>query len=276
MKKIGLFVLFIFLFCLVNARTKTNFSSYRGVWSNDYAEAVITDSICIFYCKEDSTMKAYLEIPTAGISSNTVFSKDGTITTTSSNPPLDILKKNGGIVICGQSMKKVEEIQTVKPYEMPQCHSKFDIGKCLQYWRLGSQYEYDMSDGNIYCEINTNRHMFIYMVSSSITYFRAAATRNNNLGTLFFQNIRMMKNNNSGEYTMYIHPHNYTFTKSNIEIDDSKYNPNSCVFDLNGGIYWSFISSEPDLILLNGCGETYNVKRPRFDSKLEYIKYVTY
>ena len=119
MKKIGLFVLFIFLFCLVNARTKTNFSSYRGVWSNDYAEAVITDSICIFYCKEDSTMKAYLEIPTVEISSKTVFSKDGTITTTSSNPPLDILKKNGGIVICGQSMKKVEEIQTVKSYEMP-------------------------------------------------------------------------------------------------------------------------------------------------------------
>ena len=86
----------------------------------------------------------------------------------------------------------------------------------------------------------------------------------------------MMKNNNSGEYTMYIHPHNYTFTKSNIEIDDSKFNPNSCMFDPNGGIYWSFISSEPDLILLNGCGETYKVKRPQFDSKLEYIKYVTY
>ena len=64
-------------------------------------------------------MKAYLEIPTVEISSKTVFSKDGTITTTSSNPPLDILKKNGGIVICGQSMKKVEEIQTVKSYEMP-------------------------------------------------------------------------------------------------------------------------------------------------------------
>ena len=61
-------------------------------------------------------MKAYLEIPTAGISSNTVFSKDGTITTTSSNPSFDIIKKNGEIVICGQSMKEVEDIQTVKPY----------------------------------------------------------------------------------------------------------------------------------------------------------------
>lgn len=46
--------------------------------------------------------------------------------------------------------------------------------------------------------------MFVYMVNPSMIYIRAAATRNNNFGTLFFQNIRMMKNNNTGEYTMYI------------------------------------------------------------------------
>lgn len=45
----------------------TVYSPYKGVWSNDKAEAVITDSICIFYFKADSTMQAVLEIPSAGM-----------------------------------------------------------------------------------------------------------------------------------------------------------------------------------------------------------------
>lgn len=272
MKGLQLFILCLISFCSVNAAS--GLSAYKGVWSNDNAEAVITDSICIFYCQADSMMKAILEIPTAGISSKTVFDKDGAVTTTSSNPPLDIKKTDDEIVICGQSMRKVEDIKTVAPYEMPACNAKSDVGKCLQLWRLGA--EYGLSDDMIYCEINTNRHMFIYMVNPSMTYIRAAATRNNNLGTLFFQNIRMMKNNNTGEYTMYIQPHNYEFTHNDIEIDNSRFQPNSCTFNSDGGIYWSFISCEPDLILLNGCGETYQVKRPELTPDMEYFEYTPY
>lgn len=272
MKKL-LFIALMLILCY-SARATTNLSAHIGVWSADNAEAVITDSICIFYCQDDSVMKAFLEIPTAEISSKTVFRQDGSVITTSNNVPLEIKNTSSGIVISGIPLKKVEDIKTVKPYELPQCNSKFDIGKCLQMWRLGAGY--GKTEEMIYCEVNTNRHMFVYMVNPSMTYIRAAATRNNNLGTLFFQNIRMMKNNNTNEFTMYIQPNNYDFTRNNLDIDNTKFRPDSCTFDTDGGIYWSFISSEPDLILLNGCGETYQVKRHEIESDMEYFEYVPY
>lgn len=272
MKKILLITLMLIVYC--SMRATSNLSSHIGVWSADNGEAVITDSICIFYCQEDSVMKAFLEIPSAGISCKTVFTQDGSVTTTSNDIPLEITGTSSGITICGIPLNKVEEIKIVKPYELPQCNSKFDIGRCLQMWRLGAGY--GKSEEMIYCEVNTNRHMFVYMVNPSMTYIRAAATRNNNLGTLFFQNIRMMKNNNTNEFTMYIQPNNYTFTRNDLEIDDTKFQPNSCTFDPNGGIYWSLISFEPDLILLNGCGETYQVKRHEIESDMEYFEYVPY
>lgn len=272
MKKILIITLMLILCC--SARATTNLSALTGVWSADNAEAVITDSICIFYCQKDSVMKAFLEIPTAGISSKTIFMQDGSVITTSDNAPLEITNTSSGITISGIPLKKVEDINPVKPYELPQCNSKFDIGKCLQIWRLGAGY--GKSEEMIYCEVNTNRHMFVYMVSPSMTYIRAAATRNNNLGTLFFQNIRMMKNNNTNEFTMYFQPNNYTFTLNDLYIDNTKFQPNSCTFDTNGGIYWSVISSEPNLILLNGCGETYQVKRHEIESDMEYFEYVPY
>lgn len=272
MKKILIITLMLVLCC--SARATTNLSALTGVWSADNAEAVITDSICIFYCQNDSVMKAFLEIPTAGISSKTIFMQDGSVITTSDNAPLEITNTSSGITISGIPLKKVEDINPVKPYELPQCNSKFDIGKCLQIWRLGAGY--GKSEEMIYCEVNTNRHMFVYMVSPSMTYIRAAATRNNNLGTLFFQNIRMMKNNNTNEFTMYFQPNNYTFTLNDLYIDNTKFQPNSCTFDTNGGIYWSVISSEPNLILLNGCGETYQVKRHEIESDMEYFEYVPY
>jgi hypothetical protein len=272
MKKILIITLMLVLCC--SARATTNLSALTGVWSADNAEAVITDSICIFYCQKDSVMKAFLEIPTAGISSKTIFMQDGSVITTSDNAPLEITNTSSGITISGIPLKKVEDINPVKPYELPQCNSKFDVGKCLQIWRLGAGY--GKSEEMIYCEVNTNRHMFVYMVSPSMTYIRAAATRNNNLGTLFFQNIRMMKNNNTNEFTMYFQPNNYTFTLNDLYIDNTKFQPNSCTFDTNGGIYWSVISSEPNLILLNGCGETYQVKRHEIESDMEYFEYVPY
>lgn len=110
-----------------------------------------------------------------------------------------------------------------------------------------------------------------------MVYIRAAATRNNNAGTLFFQNIRMMKNQNTGEYTMAIEPDNFRVANDDLEIDNSKFNPDACTFSQDGGIYWSLISYTPDQILLNGCGETYNFDRPEIDSPLdEWIKYEPY
>lgn len=250
-------------------------SNFRGVWASDTAEAVITDSVCIFYAKVDSTMQANLEIPSLQIYHQTTFDKNGVVNIVDQSTPLEIIQVNDEIEIGNQRLKKVEDIDIVAPYEMTECKYKLDIGKCLQEWRLGVKYgiQGDMP----YCEINTNRHMFVYLLTPNMTYIRAAATRNVPAGTLFFQNIRMMKNQNTGEYTMAIEPDNFNLCKNDLEIDKSKFNPNACTFSPDGGIYWSVISYTPKQILLNGCGETYYIDRPNIDSPInEWIKYNPY
>lgn len=266
--------IFTIIAAFFTANAASDFSSCKGVWSSDNAEAVITDSICILYYRADSTMQAVLEIPSAGISHKTVFMPDSTVSTSSDVSPLAIKRVDGNLDINGFLLKKVEDIKIVQPYEMPQCKSKFDVGRCLQEWRLGAGY--GISDEMVYCEVNTNRHMFVYMINPSMVYIRAAATRNNDNGTLFFQNIRMMKNKNTDEYTMYIEPANFNRSRNDLEIDNSKFQPNSCTFNPDGGIYWSLISFEPDRILLNGCGEIYRVERPEPDPDSEWIEYVPY
>lgn len=272
MKKILLF--FAGIFSAVVASASSGFTDYRGVWANDSAEAVITDSVCIYYYKADSTMQSVLEIPSAGLVHKTVFSPDGTVSFPEDVKPLEMSISDASLNIGGQILRKVEDINIVKPYDMPQCKSKYDVGKCLQQWRLGAGF--GITDDMVYCEVNTNRHMFVYMKNPTMVYIRAAAARNNNKGTLFFQNIRMMKNRNTGEYTMAIESDNFKIAKNDLVIDDSKFQPDRCTFNPDGGIYWSLISFEPDVILINGCGETYKVERPESVADFEWIEYVPY
>lgn len=83
-----------------------------------------------------------------------------------------------------------------------------------------------------------------------------------------------MRNNNTGEMTSYMAPDNYNIAANDLKIDDSKFNPNACVFNPDGGIYWSFISFTPDQIKINGCGEIYYINR--IDQIEEYFKYIPY
>ena len=268
MKKIAILILLVVSF--VTAFAGVNLSSLRGVWANDNAEAVITDEVCIFYTKVDSTMRSILEVPSMNVFHQTVFEKDGTVTSSKLAAPLKIEIEDINLIIAGERMSKVEDIDIVAPYEMAECKAKSDVGRCLQEWRLGVKFV--LQDGNPFCEINTNRHLFIYMINPSMVYIRAAATRNNNEGTLFFQNIRMMKNQNTGEYTMDMMPDNYNIASNDLLIDNSMFNPKACYFSEDGGIYWSLISFSPDLILLNGCGETYQVSRPTKVSPIEELR----
>lgn len=251
-------------------------SDFRGVWAADDAEAVITDSVAIFYYKADSTMQAVLEIPGVGLRHRTVFAPEGSVTTDSMPDPLEITADGGRLTINGRSLRKIEDIVTSAPYEMPRCGSAGDVGRCLQAWNLGVKY--NGSREAPACEINTNRHMFVYMVAPSMVYIRAAAARSNNKGTLFSQNIRMMKNHNTGEYTMMIYPGNYRFALNDLEIDNTKFQPDRCTFSPEGGIYWSLISFEPELIKINGCGDIYHIGRTAIDDSeiKEWIKFVPY
>lgn len=271
---------FVFLLALViqSASFASDFSKYRGVWASNDAEAVVTDSVCMFFENTTTGLRAFLNIPTQDIYSCTTY-KDSAFVVETTKPLIltDEVKTVNGVAvktlrIGDKVMSKVEDIITCKPYEKSIAKSKLDIGKCLQEWRLGAKFG---KDGDVFmCELNTNRHMFIYLINSNMTYIRAAATANNNNGTLFFQNIRMMRNNNTGEMTSYMAPDNYNIAANDLKIDDSKFNPNACVFNPDGGIYWSFISFTPDQIKINGCGETYYINR--IDQFEEYFKYIPY
>lgn len=259
----------------VAASAAINLTPYKGVYASNTAEAVITDSVCILYFQKDSTMQAVIEMPFINKRHKTVFAPDGTVFFPAEIEPLEISRSGRSLNINGLALEKVEDIATVEPYKMDECLSSSEVGKCLQQWRLGSSY--GIFDNIPVCEINTNRHMFIYMVNPSMVYIRAAAARNNNRGTLFFQNIRMMKNRNTGEYTMHIMPDNLAFARDDLEIDNSKFQPDKCTFSPDGGIYWSLISFDKGCILLNGCGETYRVPRPQNANQLlEWIQYQPY
>lgn len=273
-----LFFAFLLTFVLTGMSFASDFSKHRGVWASNDAEAVITDSVCMFFEKTPAGLRAFLNVPTQDIYSCTTYKDSAFVVETAAPLVLtDGVKTINGVTvktlrIGDKVMSKVEEIETCKPYEKSRANSKSDVGKCLQEWRLGAKFG---KDGDIFmCEVNTNRHMFIYLINPNMTYIRAAATANNDNGTLFFQNIRMMRNNNTGELTSYMAPDNYNIAADNLQIDNSKFNPNACVFNPDGGIYWSLISFTADQIKINGCGETYYVNR--IDQFEEYFKYVPY
>ena len=272
------FFSFLFTFVLTGMSFAGDFSKHRGVWASNDAEAVITDSVCMFFEKTPAGLRAFLNVPTQDIYSCTTYRDSAFVVETAAPLVLtDGVKIVNGVTvktlrIGDKEMSKVEELETCKPYEKSRATSKSDVGKCLQEWRLGAKFG---KDGDIFmCEVNTNRHMFIYLINPNMTYIRAAATANNDNGTLFFQNIRMMRNNNTGELTSYMASDNYNIAADNLQIDNSKFNPNACVFNPDGGIYWSLISFTADQIKINGCGETYYVNR--IDQFEEYFKYVPY
>lgn len=273
-----LFFAFLLAFVIHSISFASDFSKYRGVWASNDAEAVVTDSVCIFFEKTPTGLRAFLNVPTQEIYSCTTY-KDSTFVVETTAPLIlidEVKTINGAAVktlrIGDKVMSKVEEITTCKPYEKSCANSRSDIGKCLQEWRLGAKFG---KDGDVFmCEVNTNRHMFVYMVNTRMIYIRAAATANNNNGTLFFQNIRMMRNSNTGEITSYIEPDNYNIAANDLMIDNSKFNPNACVFNPDGGIYWSLISFTANQIQINGCGETYYINR--IDQFEEYFKYIPY
>lgn len=247
-----------------------DFSTFRGVWASDSAEAVVTDSAAIFFENTPSGLSAYLDVPSRGIHSRTVLADS--VFVSGETTPLEMSLDNGKLTIGGNTLRKVESLETRDPYEAPTATSPRDIGHRLQEWRLGASFG---REGEVtYCEINTNRHMFVYLLNPSMTYIRAAATRNNNRGTLFFQNIRMMANNNTGEITSQMMDGNFSIARNDLRIDDSKFQSDRCTFCPDGGIYWSLISFTPDQILLNGCGETYRVDR--LTPKSEYFRFTPY
>ena len=111
MRKITILVFLVMSY--ITTFADVSLSSARGVWANDNAEAVITDEICIFYVKVDTTMQAILEVPSLNLSHKTVFEKDGTVSASKVSTPLEIKREGDTVVIGDERMRKVEDIEIV-------------------------------------------------------------------------------------------------------------------------------------------------------------------
>lgn len=256
---------------------ETDFGKYRGVWAGMKSEAVFTDSVMMYFHRDTLSGTGYgaLRVPSRGIDMLTTFAKDTILF--GKTPDYRIhATPDGALCIGGDTLKKVESIDITQPYDMPQAATKLDIGRCLQEWQLGTVIE--TSGKDVLVMVGTNRNSFMYNIGGGMVYLRAAAMLQCNEGSLFIQNIRMMKNPNTGERSNIFFYDSHEFLTNLPAIDISKFDPTRCVFAGDMFIYWSYLSHTPDEIKLNGCGETYTFQRPRKDTPelIEWIKYKPY
>lgn len=256
---------------------ETDFGKYRGVWAGMKSEAVFTDSVMMYFHRDTLSGTGYgaLRVPSRGIDMLTTFAKDTILF--GKTPDYRIhATPDGALCIGNDTLKKVESIDITQPYDMPQAASRQDIGRCLQEWQLGTVIE--TSGKDVLVMVGTNRNSFMYNIGGGMVYLRAAAMLQCNEGSLFIQNIRMMKNPNTGERSNIFFYDSHEFLTNLPAIDISKFDPTRCVFAGDMFIYWSYLSHTPDEIKLNGCGETYTFQRPRKDTPelIEWIKYKPY
>ena len=241
------------------------------------SEAVFTDSVMMYFHRDTLSGTGYgaLRVPSRGIDMLTTFAKDTILF--GKTPDYRIhATPDGALCIGNDTLKKVESIDITQPYDMPQAATKLDIGRCLQEWQLGTVIE--TSGKDVLVMVGTNRNSFMYNVGGGMVYLRAAAMLQCNEGSLFIQNIRMMKNPNTGERSNIFFYDSHEFLTNLPAIDISKFDPTRCVFAGDMFIYWSYLSHTPDEIKLNGCDETYTFSRPRKDEPglIEWIKYKPY
>lgn len=166
-------------------------------------------------------------------------------------------------------MQQIEKIAIVKPYRMPSATDK-NIARCLQEWELGTRTMKEQSHV-VGLPINTNEHSYVFYFGGMI-YCRAARIRSDDRGTVFDQNIRMMWK--PGEFTAAMSDSNLTESGAPVNIQDTLFNPNACVYGAEG-IYWSLKSVSDTLIVINGCGQDY-FRRPPAESDSSMVEWIAF
>lgn len=245
----------------------------RGVWASQKSEIVMTDSVLMYFSREDSarTGIAVLKVPSRGVDVAVRFSTDTILI--DRHAPLEVAKRGDALIVNKETFKKVEAIETVAPYDMPTAENRDQIGARLQEWQLGTYME--NGGDEVFVTIGTNRNSFLFGIYKGMVYLRAAALLQCNEGSLFVQNIRMMKNPHTGERSNKAFENHLEFLTHLQDIDRTKFRPDCCFFGEQGEIYWSYIDHTPDVIRINGCGDTYTIKRPAKDkaNMMEWFRY---
>ena len=277
MKNLGrcLYALLVAICMLACKDNNTANECQTGVWVSDKAELLLTDKIMMYFEKQsDDAVMAMIKVDSIA-EDCTLFSKDTIIR--QSIPENFAIKhiSSNEIMANGQKMVKAETVEMCEPYDMIAATDSNVLADRLTEWRLGATVGFNKETKEIAVEVNTPKNMFIYYSAGGMYYLRAARIENVNEGTLFYQNIRLMKNPNTQERTVYFSANNQKEVLGNLEINMDGFKPDACYFDPNGGIYWSYTSHTPDQIILNGCaGDTYYINRKMSDNKnmFEWIK----
>lgn len=278
MKNLGrcLYALLVAICMLACKDNNTANECQTGVWVSDKAELLLTDKIMMYFEKQsDDAVMAMIKVDSIA-EDCTLFSKDTIIR--QSIPENFAIKhiSSNEIMANGQKMVKAETVEMCEPYDMIAATDSNVLADRLTEWRLGATVGFNKDTKEIAVEVNTLKNMFIYYIAGGMYYLRAARIENVNEGTLFYQNIRLMKNPNTQERTVYFSRNNQSEVMGGLEINIDGFKPEACYFDPNGGIYWSYTSHTPDQIILNGCaGDTYYINRRKADDKnmFEWIKY---
>lgn len=278
MKNLGrcLYALLVAICMLACKDNNTANECQTGVWVSDKAELLLTDKIMMYFEKQsDDAVMAMIKVDSIA-EDCTLFSKDTIIR--QSIPENFAIKhiSSNEIMANGQKMVKAETVEMCEPYDMIAATDSNVLADRLTEWRLGATVGFNKETKEIAVEVNTPKNMFIYYIAGGMYYLRAARIENVNEGTLFYQNIRLMKNPNTQERTVYFSQNNQSEVMGGLEINIDGFKPEACYFDPNGGIYWSYTSHTPDQIILNGCaGDTYYINRRKADDKnmFEWIKY---
>ncbi|MDR3287327.1 MAG: hypothetical protein LBT27_07785 [Prevotellaceae bacterium] len=295
MKKITILFIGIILLNSCNKQNLiTDLTPYYGVWANADCELVQTEKYTLLFERNDNKISAILrqnEKIGDTVYSNFFVGFTFDINTKEyekitadktqqrmlignylklKETQLEILQKPQS-----QKLQLVEKTDVCPAYEMPFADIA-NIGECLQNWQLGV-FEHNLDPENLYIEIGTNKHAYIFAIFPNMLYCRAARIRHNNNGSVFAQNIRLMINDNTNEKTAEMEADNLKITAADVEINNDLFKPDMCSFE-EGGIYWSFISCVADTIKINGCGEVYTYVRQSVDEKVvaEWFKYKSY
>ena len=130
--------------------------------------------------------------------------------------------------------------------------SSASITDCLKMWHMGTFLLYQEGP----ClQLNTSKHMYVFYVSKSQIYCRAARYATCEKGVVFSQNFRIFQSGNGPKQT-YMAEDNLIASRP-IEIREDMFNPTECTFTNNNNlldIYWSVKFTSEDEITLNGCG----------------------
>lgn len=244
-------------------------SDCMGVWADADRELLRTERFALLFERRDTLLEATLHRfdPDTVLLGRVVFGPRGIVERQVGTLPADgfdpgrrLPSGDLSLRIGGRErqLQCIERIRPTAPYEMLKAESG-QIGSCLQQWNSGASVGCDGE--TVQFEAGTNRHSYIFLLSPGMVYCRAARLRYGDRGALFAQNIRMMVNPNTGEYTAEMAADNAAVSGAPLHIDQTLFRPDQCVFDQEG-IYWSLVGCDGDAILLNGCGETYRFERP--------------